>query len=150
MAKNIPSSIERLIHVAHYLSDSTIEFKGSLREAENPGRSLGVIDQNGERVEYQVYQFMSCDSSELEATRRNNLIPNMWIFVGGQQGAFGVLHVESLTHLRFVQITVGQKHSFFLDVIDGLLRRACDDGQPWDRRDYRNNVNYKLLDWTEG
>ena len=24
------------------------------------------------------------------------------------------------------------------------------DGFAWDRRDYRNNVNYKFLEWTEG
>lgn len=192
VAKNIPSSIERMRNVAHILSNRAIEgydfeeqFKKSLREAENPGRSLGVIDQNGQRVEYQVNQFISCDSIVLEATLINNLIPNTWIFVGGQQGAFDAIHVESLTRIRFVQITVGQKHTFFLDVVDGLLRRVRDsniwthvdflllrpyterhrnfvldtargalqpflrfDGQLWDRQDYRNNVDYKLLEWS--
>ena len=82
---------------------------------------------------------------------------------------------------------MGGKHSFYLDIIDSLLRKLNDvnswthmefillraeterkrvfrldtsrgglqqylrfDGQPWDRRDYRNNVIYQFLEWTEG
>lgn len=194
VAKNIPTSVERLRAVARALSNRAIEvyafeqqLKKSLQEAVHPGQSLVLEEQNGQRVQLQVDRFISCDKSELESTLRNNVTPNTWIFVAGQQGAFDAIHVQSPTHLRFVQATVGQKHSFYLDIIDLLLQSLADtniwthveflvlrpsnerrlqfaldpargklqsflrfDEQQWDQKDYRRNVTYKFLGWTEG
>ena len=141
-----------------------------------------------QRITYTVEFFMQCKASELKHTLQNNHLPNTWIFVSENQGAFDAVHVQSETHIRFVQCTVEKAHSYYLDIIDSLLRAMAEqdicwthieflvlrpdsdrgtlfcldparggfrdnyfrfDGQPWDRRDYRNNVRYALLHWTE-
>ena len=192
--KNIPSSIERLRNVARRLSNKAIEgyafeqqLEKSLREATNPGRALILLDEASHRIEYQVSKFIKCDSHELEKTLRVNLEPHTWILVCGHQGAFDAVHVVSRTHIRFLQATVGQKHTFYLDVVDSLLLKLNDlnswthlefmllraesersstfrldpsrgglqpysrfDEQRWNRRDYRSNVIFRYLEWTEG
>lgn len=133
VTRNIPSSIERLRRVAATLSNKAIEgyafeeqFKKSLSEAVNPGLSLAVRDQIGQIVEYTVDRFISCKASEVEATlKATNLMPNTWIFVGGQQGAFDAVNIQSKTHIRFIQTTVGQKHTFYLDAVDLLLQKLA-------------------------
>lgn len=134
-----------------------------------------------------VNRFIKCDADELEETLRADLQADTWIFVCGQQGVFDVVHVVSPTHIRFVQATVGQKHTFYLDIIDSLLIKLVTsktwthldcmllraeterrrpfrldtprgglqkykrfDDEEWDRRDYRNNVTYNFLAWTQG
>ena len=128
--KNIPASIERLRNIARCLSNKAIEgyafeqqLEKSLRESASPGFSLVLLDENRQRIEYQVKRLIKCNANELEETLRDNLEADAWIFVCEQQGAFDAVHVVSQTHIRFVQATVGQKHSFYLDIIDSLLRK---------------------------
>jgi len=116
VAKNIPSSIGRLRRIAHALRNRVIEgyafveqLKKSLGDAANPGRHLSLSDIDGRSLQLQVDRFMSCDKPNLEEKLKENWMKlNRWIFVAGQQGAFDAVHIQSPTHLRFVQATVGQ------------------------------------------
>lgn len=147
VAKNIPSSIARLRSIAHALRNKVIEgyafeeqLKKSLREAEVQFSPLALLDQDGQRVEYPVSNVIFCDADELLDTLRdildpNTFLPNTWIFVAGQQGTFDAIHIQSLTHLRFVQATLGQTHTFFLDIIDRLLRNLVETNT-WTHLDF--------------
>ena len=82
--------------------------------------------RDGQRVPLEVDRLLLCGKTELFATLKDSSAPNTWIFVAGQQGAFDAVHVHSESNIRFVQATVGQKHSFYLDIIDALLQRLAD------------------------
>lgn len=110
---------------------------------------------------------------------RNNLEADTWIVVFGQHGAFDAVHIvsrtytqtastwiliidsllrklndlNSWTHVEFmlVRAETGRSRRFRLDTSRGGLRQCLSfDEQEWDRRDYRNNVIHRFLEWTEG
>ena len=197
VTKHIQSNVARLRAIARMLSNRAIEgyaFEEQLKKSLNkaalsPQHHLIVRRSNNrDTFSYTVENFVQCKASELEQALRTHRLPNTWIFVLGNQGAFDAIHVRSTTHLRFVQCTVGTRHSYFLDIIDTLLQQLAFqkirwthidflllrpeserntnfsldtarggfrdnylrfDGQEWDRRDYRNNVSFAFLEWTE-
>lgn len=190
--KQLPSDVSRLRDIALRLNNKAIEgyafeeqLKASLQRASQPGVSLVFADPNGQAVNYDVNHFFCCSAGDLLTTLSNHRQPGTWIFIAGRQGAFDALHVRSNTHIRFIQATAGQKHTFYLDIIDLLLKQAATvhtwshlefmvlrpeterghdfrldtargglqqfrrfDGQWWDRRDYRDNVKFAFLQWT--
>jgi hypothetical protein len=133
VTRNIQASIGRLQRTARALRNGVIEgyafeeqLKKSLCEAANPGRHLSLSGVDGRSQQLQVDRFTTCDKSNLEEKIKEYWMkPNTWIFVAGQQGAFDAVHIQSPTHLRFVQATVGQKHTFYLDVINLLPQRLA-------------------------
>ena len=128
MVDELPSDIKRLRGIARKLDNRTIEgyafeeqLKKSLVEAQTVGGNFIVHGETG-NISYPVQQVIPCDAGEIVNVLKNPLVPNTWVFVAGRQGAFDAVHVVSATHQRFVQITVGIKHSFKLDIIERLLR----------------------------
>lgn len=127
----IPSSIRRLREVARALDNRVIEgyaleeqLKKSLNDARNPGVSLTVV-MNGSPTPLPVRNYVECTTYELESLLATLQTPDTWIFVGGQQGAFDALHFVSNDYIRFVQTTAGASHTFYLDIISGLLTRLA-------------------------
>ena len=134
VVERIPSSIERLRNMALALSNKVIEgyaleeqLKKNLKEASNPGLHL-TVEIGGANVALPVGNLIFCDASEVQSHLERRLDPETWIYVAGRQGAFDAIHVVSDTHLRFVQVTAGKSHTFYLDVIDVLLQQLATSG----------------------
>lgn len=118
--------------IARKLDNRTIEgyafkeqLKKRLSEAQTVGGNLILHGETG-NISYPVQQVIPCEAGDIVNVLKNPLVPNTWIFVAGRQGAFHAVHVVSATHQRFVQSTVGVKHSFKLDIIERLLRDIAD------------------------
>ena len=64
-----------------------------------------------------------------------------------------MIDLNSWAHMEFVLLRVATERSrpFRLDTSrDGLRQNLRFDEHAWDRRDFRNNVIYQFLEWTEG
>ena len=160
VTKNIPSNIARLRAIARMLSNRAIEgyafeeqLKKSLNEAAlSPQHHLVVRRSNNrDTFTYTVQNFVQCKASELEQSLRTHRLPNTWIFVTENQGTFDAVHIQSATHLRFVQCTVGTRHSYFLDIIDTLLQQLAFQEIRWTHIDFlllrpesERNTNFSL------
>lgn len=131
VSKNVPTSIGRLRALASKLANKVIEgyafeqqLLTSLKAAEtSPEHSLAVTDLDGQAAHYPVQVVKECDQDDLPAILKSGCMPNTWIFVTKDQGCFDAVHVQSETHIRFIQATVGKSHTFYLDIIVKLLRK---------------------------
>ena len=145
--KELPSGAEvgRLKSLAQKLSNRALlgyAFEESLQKilkvAAGSGGVLRLKDEDDGVVTYEVGGFRTWDASQVEEKLKTTpLADNTWIFVGGQQGLFNVIHVRSNTHIRFVQATVGKEHSFKLSILAGMMERlGLQNSWNWDYVDF--------------
>jgi hypothetical protein len=111
------------------------QLKKSLSEASKPGQSLTLFCGHTS-VLFPVENLIFCEAAELLDILGARLPPNTWIFIAGRQGVFDAIHVLSDTHIRFIQVTAGTSHIFYLDIIDTLLRKLDQSDIRWTHLEY--------------
>lgn len=138
--KVIPSSVERLRNVGRALENQAIEgyalelqLKKKLNEAKHPGRYL-VLSHGS--ISLAVSSVLFCEGGDVLEMLKTHHDPDTWIFIAGRQGAFDAIHVVSNTHIRFVQVTAGKRHSFKLDILDGFMTTLGMAGLTWSHLEF--------------
>lgn len=125
--QELPTNIERLRNLARTLDNQAmlgyaleLQLRKKLNEAQQHGNTL-VLNRGA--LSFPVSSVISCgpgdDCLEILAGQHAD---NTWIFIAGRQGAFDAVHIASNTHIRFVQVTGGKKHSFKLHILDKTMK----------------------------
>ena len=109
--------------------ESELQLRKKLNEAQQHGNALAL---NRGALSFPVSLVIFCgpgdDIIEILAGQHAD---NTWIFIAGRQGAFDAIHIVSNTHIRFVQVTGGKKHSFKLHILDETMKALALRKKRW-------------------
>ena len=85
---------------------------------------------------WNVAKFQNEAPESIEDAISNNNTIDAWYWIGGNQGGYDAIHVYSESCIRFVQVTAGGSHSFYLDYVDSLLRNVALKGRAFNTVDF--------------
>lgn len=143
--EKIRTNVGKLRSLAKGLSNRAIlgyafekQLENSLQKSlQQLTNNLQWRNENGVKDPVPVGAFVQWEKDEVEEKLARGVAANTWVFVGGRQGLFDAIHVQSQTHIRFVQATVGKEHSFKLSILASMMHRMfLNDAWPWTHVDF--------------
>ena len=141
--QSMPKSVDQLRTVAATTDNRAIEgyaleicLQDKLKQARDTRTPLAVTKSSGQSESWTVTAFQEKTTENIEDAVVNSTAGNCWFWVGGNQGEYDAIHIYDANCIRFVQVTAGASHSFYLDFVDNLLQNVAFQGRVFSTVDF--------------